>query len=91
VIGLGAFCVATVDQDHLVGVGAADVGSVISDVIWAQTHLGVYFARSDFEADGDDDAADIGKMVDIYLKLIVNGTDGSSCGDPGGVCCALIP
>jgi hypothetical protein len=30
-------------------------------------------------------------MVGIYLGLVVNGTDGSSCGDPGGACCALIP
>ena len=88
---LGAFCVATVDQDNLVGVGAADLGAVITDVIYSQTHLPVYFPRSDFEADGDDDAADLGKMINIFLTLVTNGTDGSSCGDPGGVCCPVIP
>jgi hypothetical protein len=90
-IALGAYCVATVDQDNVTGVGVADIGSVITDVIYSQTHLPVFFPRSDFEGDGDTDAADLGKLVNIYLNLVVSGTDGSSCGDPGGACCPLIP
>jgi len=89
---LGNLGVITPDMDNAVAVGAADLGSEIGDVLYSQANLPQYFRRADMEADGDNDAADIGKLIDIFLNVLVaGGVNGGSCGDPGGVCCSLLP
>jgi hypothetical protein len=89
---LGNLGVITVDMDNAVAVGAADIGSEVQDVLYSQTNPPSFFRRADMEGDGDNDAADIGKLVDIFLTVLVaSATNGGSCGDPGGVCCSLLP
>jgi hypothetical protein len=86
--------VITEDMDYHGGVSSADLASEIQDVLYAQTHIPQWWARADAEADlagaspFDNDSADIGKFIDIYLNvLVVSGTNGGSCGDTGGTCC----
>ena len=87
----GMLLVATMDQDNQLGVTAADLGAVISDVLRCQS-TGTYLARSDFEQDFDTDSGDIGRYIDVYIYvLVVTGENGGSCGDPGGACCVLLP
>jgi len=54
-------------------------------------------ARADGEGDltgsspFDNDAADIGKFVDIFLNvLVVSGPTAVARGDAGGTCCTLL-
>jgi hypothetical protein len=94
---LGDMEVITVDMDNLGGVTSADLGSEKQDVLFSQTHLPQWFARADQEGDltgaspFDNDSADLGKFVDIYIKvLVVSQTNGGSCGDAGGTCCPVL-
>lgn len=94
---LGFMEVITTDMDNLQGVSSADLGSEVQDVLYSQTHLPQWWARADQEGDltgsspFDNDSADIGKFVDIYLNvLVVSGTNGGSCGDAGGSCCTVL-
>ena len=89
---LGTLEVITIDMDNQLGVGAADLGAQVGDVLYSQTHLPQFFGRADEEQDFDNDAGDIGRFVDIFINVLtVSGTNGGSCGDPGGVCCSLLP
>jgi hypothetical protein len=89
--------VITLDMDNQVGIGAADLAAEVQDVLFSQTHPPQWWARADQEGDltggspFDNDAADIGKFVDIFINVLVaTGTNGGSCGDAGGSCCSVL-
>lgn len=88
---LGFLEVVTIDMDNQAGVGAADIGAEVQDVLFSQNNPPQFFGRADSELDFDNDAADIGLFVDIFINVLtVSGTNGGSCGDPLGSCCSLL-